>query len=325
MAVAIKAIGTVGRLTESLFSDAPVIKRSVGMPKYRTGNDYRNMAVDYTAIEKGLYSLGLRKGVRRARRHPGKIRIRKKDGGYVEFLAYRNGDEIVVSDEICRYEIPDGEAGLRALAFYSANDSELASHYLHEINEEVEPSNVGSKEEDDSIHHRIQVNAVNDALRLGYTEAVKEALKLGEKFHWAQISYDELDERVFGGPSYLLYQRPTGQLSYERLTGVNGEIQPVVGGRGIVIQHFANVERAGLNEWLKPESDPVDGALSFLGTEMKATGYYISPISQLRPPGIVFTLGPRGPSHREKQLMQGMQEARESAYKRGYEAGKAAA
>ncbi len=218
------------------------------------------------------------------------------------FDAYRKGSEILLSDEICPYKLPEGERGIEAVATYASKDPELAARLFHEIFEEAVPSRVGSKKEDDMIHADIHGRAYIAARNMGYEEAAREIKRIGSGFAWGQLSYDKLDEKLFGGPSLALYKS-----GYERMTG-QPQLPPfnpqILTAPGKWMELLVEVSRAALHEWMNPDTDPVYGPGSVFGSEMKATGYGMSPISKLRPSALTYTLGPRREPEYEQVSMQ---------------------
>lgn len=244
------------------------LKKGTGLGSYDTGR------------AKELYSLAREMGVTGAYKSP---ELDRKG-----LDAYRAGSDIIFSDSACRYELPDGDKGLRAAAYYASKDPGLAARLLHEIFEEGAPSRVGSREEDDRIHADIHARAYIAARNMGYEEAADEVRRIGSGFTWGQLSYDKIDEKLFGGPSLALYKS-----GYERAAGQPQLPSGILTAPGRWMEMLVDLSKSAAIEWRNPESDPVYGPASIFTNVMKAAGHGMAPVSKLVPNVFTYTLGPR--------------------------------
>ncbi len=216
------------------------------------------------------------------------------------FDAYRAGSDIIFSDKICKYKLPEGERGIEAVAIYASKDPELAARLFHEIFEEAVPSRPESKKEDDMIHGDIHGRAYIAARKMGYEEAAREIKRIGSGFTWGQLNYDKIDEKLFGGPSIALYKSK----GYERMTGQPQLPGSILTAPGRWMEMLVELNKSAAIEWRNPDSDPFYGPASIFGNVMKATGHGMSPISKLVPSAFTYTLGPRRDPEYEQISMQ---------------------
>ncbi len=229
------------------------------------------------------------------------------------FDAYRAGNDIIFSDEICKYKLPEGDSGLRAAAYYASKYPELAARLFHEIFEEAVPSHPESKKEDDMIHADIHGRAYIAARNMGYEEAAREIERIGSGFAWGQLnydkidetffggklSYDKIDEKLFGGPSLAMYKS-----GYERATGQPQLPSGILTAPGRWMELLVDLSKSAAIEWRNPESDPVYGPASIFTNVMKAAGHGMAPVSKLVPNVFTYTLGPRREPEYEQISMQ---------------------